>query len=130
MTADRPRQYTALGKYYARAAAAGLVALGLAGLVNVLGLSWAWLIDLYHVAVGLLFAYVGFFVHDGETVRRMIGSLGVMLVVVKVPVIFAPWLWGDHAHWGTIEVSCLVVGVSSILASRYLRDAPSVDKEG
>ncbi len=46
-----------------------------------------------------------------------------MLLIVKVATILVPLLWEEHLHWGSIEVTCLVVGITSILAARYLRDA-------
>lgn len=115
-------QNTRLCGYYARAAAAVLVTIGLAGITGVL--SWQFPSGVYHVAVGLFFAYVGFFVGDPETVRQMVGGLGVLLLVVKVATILLPLLWQEHLHWGTIEVTCLLVGITSILAARYLRSPP------
>jgi hypothetical protein len=52
-------------------------------------------------------------------------------------------MWGSHLMYGPIEITCLVVGLSSILASRYLPDeirrdrtelrneeAPEVERRG
>ena len=119
-------QNTRLCGYYARAAAAVLVTIGLAGITGVL--SWQFPSGVYHVAVGLFFAYVGLFVGDPETVRQMVGGLGVLLLVVKVATILLPLLWQEHLHWGTIEVTCLLVGITSILAAKYLRSPRNTDK--
>lgn len=53
-------QNLTLCKYYAKAVAAVLVSVGLAGLVG--SLNWHSISDIYHVVLGLIFAYVGFFV--------------------------------------------------------------------
>ncbi len=106
---------------YARIAAVALLAYAVVGLV-VLG--WGLAPIFYHAGVGLLFAFVGFWhsVND-ETTRWMVGGLGVILVAVKVPMIVAPLLlWGGHLQHGPVEITCLVVGIASILAARYLPD--------
>lgn len=117
---------TKLSRYYARVAAAVLVSVGLIGIMG--GLSWQFPSSVYHVAIGLLFGYVGFFVRDLEAVRQIVGGLGILVLVVKVATILAPLLWEGHLHWGPIEVTCLVVGIVSILAARYLR-SPSQHRE-
>ena len=115
-------QNTRLCRYYAQVAAAVLVLMGLAGFTG--ALSWQFPSGIYHVAVGIFFAYVGFFVRDPETLRQMVGGLGVLLLVVKIVTILVPLLWQEHLHWGPIEVTCLLVGITSILAARYLRIPP------
>ncbi len=125
-TGRRWWQNSALCEYYARAAAAVLVSVGLAGITGVL--SWQFPSGVYHVAVGVFFVYVGFFVPDPETVRQMVGGLGVLLLVVKIVTILVPLLWQEHLYWGVIEVTCVVVGITSILAARYLR-FPSQHRE-
>ncbi len=106
---------------YARVA--GLVLLALA----VIGLSfWGWRMtaSFFHAGVGLLFFYVGFWLRDSTTIRQMVGGLGVLLVLVKAITIMTPLTWGGPAKHGPIEVTCLVVGISSILAARYLPADP------
>ena len=71
--------------------------------------------------LGLLYAWVGFLHPSGE-IRGLVGGLGVLLVVIKSVVILAPLLWGESPLHGPIEVTCLVVGLLSIVAARYLRD--------
>jgi hypothetical protein len=104
---------------YARIAAIVLLAVAVFGL-------WAWewrvVSVFYHAGVGLLFLYVGFLLKDTTIVRQMVGGLGVLLVAVKAITILSPLTWGGHALHGPIEVTCLVVGVSSIFAARYLPD--------
>jgi hypothetical protein len=63
-------------------------------------------------------------VRDPEALRQMVGGLGVLLLVVKVVTILVPLLWQEPLHWGPIEVTCLLVGITSILAARYLRFPP------
>ncbi len=106
---------------YARVA--GLVLLTLA----VVGLSfWGWRMtaSFFHAGVGLLFLYVGFARLDTTSVRQMVGGLGVLLVLVKAVTIVTPLTWGGPAKHGPIEVTCLVVGIASILAARYLPADP------
>ncbi len=106
--------------YFARVAAVVLVLLGLAGSVDILG--WALPAGIFHLGVGLLFTYPGFLKDDGDATCWMVGGLGVLLLVVKVPTIVAPLLWGQALLLGPIEVSCLAVGILSVLAARYLPD--------
>lgn len=104
---------------YARIAAAFLLA------VAVFGFSaWEWRVVsvFYHAAVGLLFLYVGLLLKDAAAVRQMVGGLGVMLLVVKAITILTPLTWGGQALHGPVEITCLAVGVSSVLAARYSPD--------
>ncbi len=130
MAAARWWQNTALCKYYARAVAAVLVSTGLAGLLNSLGLNLAWLADLYHVVVGLFFAYAGFFVRDREVVRQIVEGLGVLMVLVMVMVIVASLLLGGPALLSPVEVVSLAVGAASILAAKSLRDIQTWGRVG
>ena len=107
-------------RLYARIVGLILISIGLAGLVGVVGVSAA--TSLYHTAVGALFAYLGFWQHDILVVRTVVGGMGVMLLLVKGITMLVPLLWGGAPLLGSMEVTCLVVGVLSILAARYLRD--------
>ncbi len=102
---------------YAQLAAVLLIALAMVGL---LGLSWTVASTFYHAGVGVLYAYVGFVQRDAEGARLMVGGLGVLLLVVKGITIVVPLLWGEPPLHGPIEVTCLVVGISSVLAAKYL----------
>ncbi len=118
-----PRRWrnTRLARYYARAAAVVLVLLGLTGFTH--ALNWALLPNVYHVGLGLLFGYVGFFVRDKEDTRRAVGGLGMLMVTVKGITLLAVLLLGEDPLWGpTTELTCFAVGITSILAARYLRD--------
>ncbi len=107
-------------RIYARIAAAALLAVAVTGWA-VLG--WATGAVLYHAAVALLFAFAGFLsTTDGWTVRMMVGGLGVLLIAVKAVMILGSWFSPAHVLLGPVEITCLVVGVSSVLAARYLRD--------
>ena len=104
---------------YARIAAIVLLA------VAVFGFSaWEWRVVsvFYHAGVGFLFLYVGFLLQDSTIVRQMVGGLGVLLLAVKAITILTLLTWGGHALHGPIEITCLAVGVSSVLAARYLPD--------
>ncbi len=85
---------------------------------------WGWTAtaSFYHAGVSLLFLYVGFGLRDTTTIRQMIGGLGVLLVAVKTITIATPLTWGGPAKHGPVEITCLVLGVISILAAWYLKD--------
>ena len=105
---------------YARIAALALLAAALAGWVL---LGWGAGAVLYHAGLALLFAFPGFLSRsNGRTTRVVVGGLGVLLVAVKTGMIFVPLTWGGHPWHGPIEITCLVVGIASILAARYLPD--------
>lgn len=105
---------------YARIVGLVLVLLGLAGPVGVVDVSAA--ASFYHAAVGVLFVYLGFWQRDASVVRSTVGGLGILLLVVKAVTICVPLLWGGSLLLGPIELTCLVVGILSILAARHLRD--------
>lgn len=104
---------------YARIAGVVLLALAVAGFSF-----WGWRLtaNFYHAGVGLLFIYVGFWLRDPTTIRQMVGGLGVLLVVVKTITIVTPLTWGGPSKHGPIEITCLVLGITSILAARYLKE--------
>lgn len=52
----------------------------------------------------------------------MIGGLGVLLVAPKVVTIASSTLLGDEPLHGPIEITCLVLGLTSILAAWFLPD--------
>ena len=96
---------------------------------GVVGFSELWGFDsltgFYHVGVGMLFAYAGFWQRDTTSVRQMVGGLGVLLLGIKAVTIVTPLSWGDPPQHGPIELTCLVVGIGSVLVARYLRDGES-----
>ena len=104
---------------YAKVVGVVLTLLGLAGFTGVVGVAWA--ASFFHAAVGVLFAYTGFVQKDMAVVRTMVGGMGVLLLVVKVVTILSPSLLGEAPLSGPIEITCLVVGLLSVLAARYLR---------
>jgi hypothetical protein len=104
---------------YARIAGAALLAAAVAGAAL---FGWGAAATFYHASVGLFFLYVGVSGLEGATVRRMIGGLGALVVVVTAVVILASWLLPTQYLHGPIEVTGLVVGVASILAAWYLPD--------
>ncbi len=126
---SHPRHLVLKGSYempgittYARIA--GVVLLGVA-VTGLLVFRWEAASIFYHAAVGLLFLYVGFWLRDTVSIRRMVGGLGALLVVAKTITIVTPLMWGGPPQHGSVEVTCLVVGVLSILAARYLPDRRS-----
>jgi hypothetical protein len=44
------------------------------------------------------------------------------LLAVKAITVLTPLTWGGHVLHGPIEITCLTVGASSVLAARYLPD--------
>ena len=104
---------------YARIA--GVVLLGVA-VTALLVLGWEETSIFFHAGVGALYLYVGFWLSDTKSVRQMVGGLGVLLVVVKTITILSPLGWGGPPEHGSVEITCLVVVISSILAARYLPD--------
>ncbi len=104
---------------YARIAAVVLLGAAVAGL---LAFGWKEGALFFHIGVGLLYFYVGFWLGDAQSVRLMVGGLGVLLVMVKIITILLPLGWGGPPEHGAVEITCLVVGISSILAARYLPD--------
>jgi len=114
------RSTTRLPTYFARIVSAVFIVIGLVGFTNVEG--WAWAPSLYHFGLGLLFAYAGYFERERESVLQIIQGLGVLMVAIKGITLLALLLLGGEIRWGSIEVSCFVVGIGSILVARYLRD--------
>ncbi len=77
-----------------------------------------------HLGVGMLFAYFGFFTRDTGAMRLFVGGMGILLLVSKVYLFGVHWLAGEPPSASITAVVCLLVGISSILAARYLH-APS-----
>ncbi len=105
-------------RLYTVAAAVALLATGVAGFMGLWGFDPV--SGLYHVGVGALFAYAGFFQGDDATLRRMVGGLGVLLLVVKTATVLGVLLAYGRLEHGPVEVTCLVLGVGNVLAARYL----------
>jgi hypothetical protein len=107
---------------YARIAGVVLLAFAVVGFSF-----WGWRMtaSFFHVGVSLLFFYVGFSRQEAASVCQMVGGMGVLLVVVKVITIVTPLTWGGPPKHGPIEITCLVLGITSILAARYLKDGGS-----
>lgn len=103
---------------YASVAGIVLVSLSFAGFVGIAQMNLP--ASVFHLGVGSMFVYLGFFQRDAEVVRRMVGGLGVLLLSVKGVVILIPLLWGEPPLLAPVEVTCLVVGLLSVLAARYL----------
>ncbi|MDQ4000145.1 MAG: hypothetical protein M3283_03865 [Actinomycetota bacterium] len=78
--------------------------------------------EIFHAGVGAIFVYLGFLQRHEEIVRTLVGGMGILLVVVKAVLFPLPLLWGESPLHGPIEITCLVVGVLSVFASRYLRE--------
>lgn len=111
---------------YARIVGVLLILLGLAGFAGLLETVVA--TNLYHASVGLFFAYLGFLQRDPWVVRRVVGGMGLMLLLVKAVTTVTPLLWGGRLLLGPIEMTCFVVGVLSIVVARLARDGE--DAEG
>jgi hypothetical protein len=107
---------------YARLAGMALLVAAAAGLAI---FGWEEAAIYYHAGLGLFFLFVGFSGWETTTVRQVVGGLGVLLVVVKGLAILATWLLPIRYLHGPVEIACLIVGVASILAARYLPDRRS-----
>lgn len=105
---------------FARIVGMVLVSLGLAGIVDV-----AVAASFFHETVGGIFVYLGFWQRDAAVVRQVAGGMDVLLLVVKVVTIFSPWLLGEAPLHGPVEIPCLIAGLLSIPAARYLREDQS-----
>ena len=109
---------------YARIAAVALLATAIVGWAVP---GWQEGAALYHLFLALLFGYVGFLAPDHLYPRQMVMGLGVLVLVVKAVEVLASWLASGHFLHGPIEITCLIVGVTSIPASIYLPDAMGGD---
>jgi hypothetical protein len=107
-------------RQYARVAAVVLWVTGAVGFSKVWGFDP--LSGLYHVGVGMLFAYAGFLQRDTATVRQIVGGLGVLLLVIKAATVLAAIVVYGYFEHSPEVVTCLVLGTRSVLAARYLRD--------
>ncbi len=74
-----------------------------------------------HLGVGVFFAYFGFFTRDIAATRLFVGGMGVLLLISKAYLFIVRWLSGEPPFGGITHVVCLVIGITSILAARYLR---------
>ena len=110
---------------YARVVGVLLILLGLAGFVGLLETVVA--TNLYHASVGLFFVYLGFWQRDPWVVRRVVGGMGLMLLLVKAVTTVTPLLWGGPLLLGPIEMTCFVVGVLSIAVARLAGDEEDAD---
>ncbi len=105
---------------YSLVVGVAFVLLSLAGFTNLVG--WDPPANIFHLAVGITFVCLGFFLRDAETVSLAVGGIGALLVVGKAIIIVVPLLVGRASLHRPIEVTCLVIGLLSVLAARYLRD--------
>ncbi len=105
---------------YARLAAVVLLAAALAGLV-VLG--WGTGEVFYHLGLGLLFGHAGFWQRDANAVRLMVGGLGLLVTAIKAAEFLGMWLLPARSlHLDPHQLTCAAVGITAILAARYLPD--------
>ncbi len=104
---------------YARIAAVVLVAVAVAGLV----VGWSTGEVFSHLGVGLLFGYAGSLQTDTTAVRLMVGGLGVLVTAIKVAELLGMWFLRVRPfHLDPHQITCLAVGITAILAARYLPD--------
>ena len=113
-------------KTYARVAGSVLLLVGLAGFSVLPKLSAAE--SFFHLAVGALFAYLGFWQRDPVVVRRVVGGMGVLLLLSKGAVVAVALLVGDEEPlFGPVEVVCFVIGLLSVLVARFWKDGGSTE---
>jgi hypothetical protein len=110
-------------KAYARIVGILLLFIALMGITGLIPTAFP--AEFFHASVGAIFAYLGFLQPDAGVVRQGVGGMGILLLVVKTFIIFLPMLWGESILHGPIELTCLVAGVLSIVAARYLRNGAS-----
>ena len=119
MLVGRPIARAEMIRTYARIVGILLVLVGLLGATGVIATALP--AEVFHGVMGLFFVYLGFLQRDVEVVRDVVGGIGVLLVLVKGVIILGPLLWGEAPYHGPVEITCLVVGISSILAARFFR---------
>lgn len=115
-------------RVYARVAGSILVLLGLAGLTLAPAFIFVPQLSLvesfFHVLVGAIFLYVGFLNWAPAVVRSVVEGLGVLLLAGKAFMIVTGLaFWGGGHLFGPVEITCIVVGLTSVLAARYLKGA-------
>ena len=113
-------------RIYARVAGSILVLLGLAGLTLAPAFVFVPKLSLvesfFHAFMGAIFLYVGFLNRDAAVVRSVVGGLGVLLLVGKAFMIVTGLAFGGEGNlFGPVEVTCIVGGLTSVLAARYLK---------
>ena len=113
-------------RVYARVAGSILVLLGLAGLTVapafVLVPELSLVESFFHTFMGAIFLYVGFLNRDASVVRSVVGGLGVLLLVGKAFMIVTGLAFGGKSHlFSPVEVTCIVGGLASVLAAKYLK---------
>ncbi len=84
---------------------------------------------IYHAGLGLLFLFLGFRQVDPYILRQAIGGLGVWVLVIKSVMIVALLVAFGYIEHFPLALTCFVVGISSILAARYLPDGRSSGEE-
>lgn len=114
-------------RIYACAAGLLLLVVGLAGFTVLSKLNAAE--SFFHVAVGAMFVYLGFWQKDRNVVRTVIGGMGVLLLLSKGVVVAIVLLAGNEEPlFGSVEVVCFAVGFLSVVVARLARDAsPGAD---
>ncbi len=105
---------------YARITAVALVAVATAGLV---ALGWSLGEVFYHLGLGLLFGHAGFWQRNPTTARLMVGGLGLLVTAIKAAELLGMWLLPARPlHLDPHQLSCAAVGITAVLAARYLPD--------
>ena len=110
---------------YAQITAAVFIVLSLAGFLSaVFDLSGIFGLDVpvnvMHLFAGLIYSYVGFWRNETGAARTLVGGMGLLLLLGKGLLIASDLLIGHNAFSPVTEVVCLVVGLTSILAAKYL----------
>lgn len=76
--------------------------------------------SVFHLAVGALFVYLGFWQRDPVVVRRVVGGMGVLLLLSKGTVVTFNLLVGsEEPMFGPVEVVCFVIGLLSVFVARF-----------
>ena len=104
---------------YARLAGIVFLVVATAGLAL---FGWDDASSYYLAGVELFFLLIGFSRLGTTAVRQRVGGLGVLMVAVMGVAILVSWLSPTRYLHGLIEIACLILGATSILAARYLPD--------
>ena len=107
-------------KLYVRVTGMVLAIIGMLGLGTLFSQSTG--ASLFQLVLGAFFIYLGFWQRDQKVVRSVVGGMGVLLLGSSVILLGSQFVSGDSVSLDPIQLTCLIVGTLSIVASRWLSD--------
>lgn len=109
-------------RIYASGAGSVLMLVGLAGFTVMPKMNAAE--SFFHLAVGVLFVYLGLWQRDPEVVRTVVGGMGILLLLSKGAVVAVVILVGNEEPlFGPVEVVCFAIGFLSVAVAGLGKDA-------